>query len=154
MTVIGDVIARGVSAMAGRRSPWGSGGNDGQEETGPEGAGPSAEAGDPAAFGAAGARIVDHRAAIRDFGDTAALIASLDLVIAPDTAVTHVAGALGVPVWQLDRYNSCWRWRLAPDASPWYPTLRIFRQERFGDWSAAVARVSDALRAWRPAPRA
>jgi tetratricopeptide (TPR) repeat protein len=108
-------------------------------------------AGDPSAFGAAGARIADHRDAIRDFGDTAALIASLDLVIAPDTAVAHVAGALGVPVWLLDRYNSCWRWRLKPDASPWYPTLRIFRQARFGDWSEPIAQVVQALRAWRGA---
>ena len=108
-------------------------------------------AGDPGAFGAAAARIADHREALRDFGDTAALIASLDLVIAPDTAVTHVAGALGVPVWLLDRYNSCWRWRLSPDASPWYPTLRIFRQARFGEWSEPVAQVVQTLRAWRGA---
>jgi tetratricopeptide (TPR) repeat protein len=112
------------------------------------------DAGDPSVFGAAAARVVDHRAALEDFGDTAALIASLDLVIAPDTAVAHVAGALGVPVWLLDRYNSCWRWRLAPETSPWYPTLRIFRQQRFGDWSAPIARVVDALRAWRGAARA
>jgi hypothetical protein len=106
-------------------------------------------AGDPAAFGAAGARIADFRHEIRDFGDTAALIDSLDLVIAPDTAVAHVAGALGVPVWLLDRYNCCWRWRLAADASPWYPSLQIFRQARFGDWSRPVRDVVEALRAWQ-----
>jgi tetratricopeptide (TPR) repeat protein len=105
-------------------------------------------AGDPAAFGAGSARIADPRAAIRDFGDTAALIAELDLVIAPDTAVAHVAGAIGVPVFMLDRYNSCWRWRLLPDATPWYPSMRIFRQARFGDWSQPVADATAALRAW------
>ncbi|HTI46059.1 MAG TPA: tetratricopeptide repeat protein [Casimicrobiaceae bacterium] len=104
-------------------------------------------AGDPAVFGDRGARIVDLRSEIRDFGDTAALIESLDLVIAPDTAVTHVAGALGVPVWMLDRFNCCWRWRLATHESPWYPSLRIFRQASFGDWSQPVAHAFDALRA-------
>jgi len=105
-------------------------------------------AGDPAALGARRARVIDHRSALTDFAETAALIATLDLVIAPDTAVAHVAGALGVPVWMLDRFNSCWRWRLAADRSPWYPSLRIFRQARFGEWTAPVAQAADALRAW------
>ena len=65
---------------------------------------------------------------IGDFGDTAALIEHLDLVITPDTAVAHVAGALGKPVWLLERFHGCWRWRLEEQTSPWYPTLRIFRQ--------------------------
>ena len=103
-------------------------------------------AGDPAMLGARGTRVSDHRAALTDFAQTAALIATLDLVIAPDTAVAHVAGALGVPVWMLDRFNSCWRWRLAADRSPWYPSLRIFRQARFGDWTHAVAHAAAALR--------
>ena len=105
-------------------------------------------AGDPASLGAAGKAVVDLRADLRDFGDTAALVAALDLVIAPDTAVTHVAGALGVPVFMLDRYNSCWRWRQAAgDArSPWYDSLRIFRQSRFGDWAEPVSRAAAALR--------
>jgi tetratricopeptide (TPR) repeat protein len=111
-------------------------------------------AGDPAAFAGAAGRIVDMRSHVRDFGDTAALIASLDLVVAPDTAVTHVAGALGVPVWMLDRYNCCWRWRLAADSSPWYPSLRIFRQARLGDWSQPVAQAIAALREWRVSYRA
>ena len=85
---------------------------------------------------------------MHDFGETAALIHELDLVIAPDTAVTHVAGALGVPVWMLDRYNSCWRWRFPGGASssPWYDALRIFRQTRLGDWSGPVAQATAALR--------
>jgi tetratricopeptide (TPR) repeat protein len=105
--------------------------------------------GDPAAFGRHAAAIVDVRASIRDFADTAALIAALDLVISADTAVAHVAGALGKPVWMLDRYNTCWRWRTAPDTSPWYPSMRIFRQTRFGDWSDVAPRVAAAFADWR-----
>ena len=106
-------------------------------------------AGDPAAFGDAAERIVDARADIADFADTAALIDTLDLVITADTAVVHVAGALAKPVWMLDRYNACWRWRLAADTSPWYPKLRIFRQQRFGDWTTVQERLSAAFAAWR-----
>ncbi len=102
-------------------------------------------AGDPAAFGADAPRIVDVRAAIADFADTAALIDTLDLVICADTAVAHVAGALGKPVWMLDRFNACWRWRLAPDTSKWYPTMRIFRQDRFGDWTGVTDRLATAF---------
>jgi tetratricopeptide (TPR) repeat protein len=109
--------------------------------------------GDPAALGRRGARLIDPRAELTDFAATAALITTLDLVIAPDTAVAHVAGALGAPVWMLDRFNSCWRWRLADDRTPWYPSMRIFRQQRFGDWSAPVARATGALRALAPPPR-
>jgi hypothetical protein len=103
-------------------------------------------AGDLSPLGALASRVANFTADIRDFGDTAAIMAELDLVISADTAVAHVAGALGKPVWLVDRFNACWRWRLAQDRSPWYPTMRIFRQERFGDWSAPVARVAAALR--------
>lgn len=105
--------------------------------------------GDPAAFGRQASAILDVRAFIRDFADTAALIAELDLVISADTAVAHVAGALGKPVWMLDRSNTCWRWRAAPDASPWYPSMRIFRQTRFGDWSSVATRLAAAFADWR-----
>jgi hypothetical protein len=106
-------------------------------------------AGDPTAFGADATRIVDMRAAIADFADTAALIDTLDLVISADTAVAHVAGALEKPVWLLDRFNSCWRWRPAPVTSPWYPTMRIFRQHRFGDWDGVMRDLADAFARWR-----
>ena len=92
-------------------------------------------AGDPAAFGALADRVAGYGTAIRDFADTAALLSELDLVIAPDTAVAHLAGALGTPIWLLERMHGCWRWRLEDEVSPWYPTLRIFRQSRFNDWS-------------------
>lgn len=106
-------------------------------------------AGDPASLPASANRVLDLRGELRDFADTAALIDTLDLVVSADTAVAHLAGALGKPVWLLDRYNSCWRWRAAADTSPWYPTMRIFRQPRFGDWPAVGASVAAAFAAWR-----
>jgi tetratricopeptide (TPR) repeat protein len=79
-----------------------------------------------------------------DFADTAALIANLDLVITVDTAIAHLAGALGKPVWLMNRYASCWRWLQDRTDSPWYPTLRQFRQSTVGDWTSVVAAVRDA----------
>ena len=108
-------------------------------------------AGDPGLLGPRGERVSPLGRAIADFGDTAALIDSLDLLIATDTAVVHVAGALGKPVWMLDRYSACWRWRLDPERSPWYPTLRIFRQRRFGDWDGPAREAAAALAQWRDA---
>ena len=81
-----------------------------------------------------------------DFSDTAALIANLDLVIAVDTAVAHLAGALGKPFWLINRYNTCWRWLLDRDDSPWYPSARLFRQDETRDWYPVVARIASALR--------
>lgn len=88
----------------------------------------------------------NHRSAdlLEDFADTAALIENLDLVITVDTAVAHLAGALGRPVWLLNRYASCWRWLQAGSESPWYPTMRIFRQSTVGDWTGVVQRVRTA----------
>src|SRR6202012_4470181 len=71
---------------------------------------------------------------LKDFSDTAALIANLDLVITVDTAVAHLAGALGTPVWVLLPFIPDWRWLLDRDDSPWYPTARLFRQTASGDW--------------------
>ncbi|MFO1415570.1 MAG: tetratricopeptide repeat protein [Burkholderiales bacterium] len=107
-------------------------------------------AGDPAAFGRDAARIVDVRPHLRDFAETAALLETLDLVIAPDTAVAHLAAALGKPVWMLDRFNACWRWRTDGEASPWYPSLRIFRQPWLSDWASVSARVQEAFAARYP----
>ena len=103
-------------------------------------------AGDPAAFGTLASRVTDVRSALRDFADTAALIDTLDLVISADTAVAHLAGALGKPVWLLDRRNACWRWR--SDAA-WYSTMRIFRQPRLLDWAPVADEVAGAFDAWR-----
>jgi tetratricopeptide (TPR) repeat protein len=81
---------------------------------------------------------------LKDFADTAALIENLDLTITVDTAVAHLAGALGKPVWLMNRYASCWRWLQERMDSPWYPTLRIFRQASLGDWVGVVREVRRA----------
>ncbi len=82
---------------------------------------------------------------LTDFAETAALVETLDLVIGVDTAVVHLAGAMGKPVWLLNRFDTCWRWLRDRDDSPWYPTLRQFRQTAPGDWESVVARVRVAL---------
>ncbi|HEX7749310.1 MAG TPA: tetratricopeptide repeat-containing glycosyltransferase family protein [Bordetella sp.] len=92
-----------------------------------------------------GFRLVDWTGEIRDFADTAALVASLDLVITVDTAMAHLAGALGRPVWILSRYDGCWRWLLNRQDSPWYPTARLFHQPAMGAWEPVIADVARAL---------
>jgi tetratricopeptide (TPR) repeat protein len=81
-----------------------------------------------------------------DFADTAAVVKNLDLVITCDTAVAHLAGALGVPVWVALPYAPDWRWLLGRDDSPWYPTMRLFRQPRSGDWDHVFTRMARKLR--------
>jgi len=95
-------------------------------------------------------RIVDADPALNDFADTAALVSTLDLVISVDTAVAHLAGALGVPLWLLVPYLADWRWLENRDDSPWYPTARIFRQPTQGDWGGAVDRLVRVLRSAEP----
>ena len=80
-----------------------------------------------------------------DFADTAAFIACLDLVISVDTAVAHLAGALGQPVWLLNRYDSCWRWLSVRRDSPWYASLRQFRQPELGNWEPVIAAAAIEL---------
>jgi tetratricopeptide (TPR) repeat protein len=87
----------------------------------------------------------DWTSELTDFGETAGLIEALDLVIAVDTAVVHLAGALAKPVWLLNRYDTDWRWLTEREDSPWYPTLRQFRQPTGGDWENVMERVADAL---------
>ncbi len=82
---------------------------------------------------------------LRDFADTAALVAAMDLVISVDTSVAHLAGALAKPVWLLLPFPPDWRWLLDRDDSPWYPTARLFRQPHHGDWATPLRRVADAL---------
>lgn len=81
----------------------------------------------------------------RGFNDTAALIASLDLVVTVDTAVAHLAGALGKPVWLLNRFESEWRWMQGKATTPWYPTMRIFREPKPNDWASVITAVGHAL---------
>jgi Tfp pilus assembly protein PilF len=90
-------------------------------------------------------RILDHRAALTDFAETAALIEALDLVISIDTGVAHLAGALGKPVWIMLPHVGEWRWLQERTDSPWYPTARLFRQPAPGDWDGLVKQVVAAL---------
>lgn len=89
--------------------------------------------------------IIDLVPHLSDFADTAAAIQALDLVISVDTAVAHVAGALAKPVWTLIPFAPDWRWMLDREDSPWYPTMRLFRQPRPGDWTSVIERVSAQL---------
>ena len=82
-----------------------------------------------------------------DFSDTAAVIENLDLVISVDTSVAHLAGAMGKPVWVLIPFAPDWRWMLDRDDSPWYPTMRLFRQRKRGEWGEVFQRVAKELHA-------
>ena len=96
--------------------------------------------------------IHDFSAQWQDFADTAAFVENLDLVISVDTAVVHLAAALGKPVWLLNRFDSCWRWGKESVDSPWYPGLRQFRQPRPGDWETPLAELGAALKDYAIAP--
>jgi ADP-heptose:LPS heptosyltransferase len=95
------------------------------------------------------ARVLRAGERLQDFAETAAIVAQLDLVITVDTAVAHLAGALGKPVWVLLPLAADWRWFLEREDSPFYPTARLFRQPAIGDWEGAVARVTAALEQMR-----
>jgi hypothetical protein len=90
-------------------------------------------------------KIINHQAHLQDFSDTAALIAELDLVIAVDTSVAHLAGALGKQVWILLPFAPDYRWMLDKTDSPWYPSASLFRQPAIGDWDSVIAEVRDRL---------
>ena len=108
----------------------------------------SLQKGPPAAEAARpphGMKLHDFTSDLHDFADTAALIDCLDLVISVDTSVVHLAGALGKPVWLLNRFDTDWRWLQNRDDSPWYPSLRQFRQPTPGDWQSVISRARDAL---------
>ena len=92
-----------------------------------------------------GLRLIDHTGSFGSFDDTAALVACLDLVIAVDTSTAHLAGALGRPVWMLSRYDQCWRWLAGRDDTPWYDTMRLYRQPVPKDWATPIAHAADDL---------
>jgi len=92
-----------------------------------------------------GPDILDFTAMLKDFADTAAFIDNLDLVVTVDTAAAHLAGALGKPVWILNRFDTDWRWLLDRADSHWYPTARLFRQEKPGDWDSVIQRIKAEL---------
>jgi tetratricopeptide (TPR) repeat protein len=89
--------------------------------------------------------LTDVSAMLTDFGETAAAIANLDLILSVDTAVAHLAGALGKPIWVMLPFASDWRWLLGRSDSPWYPNMRLFRQSRPGDWSGVVSAICAAF---------
>ena len=92
--------------------------------------------------------LTDWTAELHDFAATAALVSQLDLVITVDTAVAHLSAALGRPTWVLVAFAPDWRWLLDRADSPWYPTVRLFRQPAVGNWAEPIGRVTDALRGW------
>ena len=90
-------------------------------------------------------RLLNAAGELNDFADTAGLIAHLDLVISVDTSTAHLAAALGKPVWILNRYDTCWRWLLGREDSPWYGSVRLYRQGADRDWRPVLERVAGAL---------
>ncbi|HVY16375.1 MAG TPA: tetratricopeptide repeat protein [Rhodopila sp.] len=94
-----------------------------------------------------GMTLLDPMTGVRDFADTAAIIASLDVVVSVDTSVAHLAGLVGKPVFLLDRYDGCWRWLSGRRDSPWYPGMTLFRQPAPGDWTSPMRQVAASLHA-------
>jgi ADP-heptose:LPS heptosyltransferase len=92
-----------------------------------------------------GLGLIDFTADLNDFADTAALIDNLDVVICVDTAVAHLAGAMGKRVWVALSAAADWRYLANREDSPWYPTMRIFRQKKLGDWETPVNQMASAL---------
>lgn len=92
-----------------------------------------------------GLKLIDFTGDLHDFADTAAMAANLDLVIAVDTSVAHLTGAINKPIWMLLPYMPPWQWMLHREDSPWYPTMRIFRQKTRGDWAEVMERVKQQL---------
>jgi tetratricopeptide (TPR) repeat protein len=89
--------------------------------------------------------VIDHSMELTDFAQTAALVMNLDLVISVDTSAAHLTGALAKPIWVMLPFAPDWRWMLNRQDSPWYPTMRLFRQKQPGDWTEVIGRVADEL---------
>ena len=85
--------------------------------------------------------IINPMGDVKDFLDTAHIIQNLDLVIAVDTSIVHLVGNINKPVWMLSRWDGCWRWLENKSDTPWYPTMRIFRQPSAGDWDSVISEV-------------
>lgn len=95
------------------------------------------------------AKLAEPNPAPADFRVTASLVGQMDLMIVADTAVAHLVGALGKPTWTLVPYAADWRWLLGREDTPWYPTMRLFRQTRRGDWRDSVRRAATELKLLR-----
>jgi hypothetical protein len=89
-------------------------------------------------------KVFDAGSQVEDWADTAALLKNLDLVVAVDTAIVHLAGALAIPVWVALPFSADWRWLLGREDSPWYPSMRLFRQAERGNWTDVFARIAAA----------
>lgn len=89
--------------------------------------------------------VINKMESVKDFLDTAIIMSNLDLVITIDTSVAHLSGAMGLNVWTLLHYDADWRWLLQREDTPWYPTMRLFRQKTYGDWSGIVREVNENL---------
>jgi tetratricopeptide (TPR) repeat protein len=98
----------------------------------------------------AGLTLIDHAGELHDFSDTAAFVSALDLVISVDTSIVHLAGAIGKPVFLLLAFSPDWRWMIGRSDSPWYPSVRLFRQPKPGDWAPPIAEIVETLRTFRP----
>ncbi|MRR50630.1 MAG: tetratricopeptide repeat protein [Rhodocyclaceae bacterium] len=96
-------------------------------------------------------RLEDLSAELKDYSDTAAALTHLDLLICVDTSIAHVAGALGVPVWLMLPHVPDWRWQMGRDDTPWYPSLRLFRQRQISNWTPVVAAIANTLARFLPA---
>ena len=92
-------------------------------------------------------KLINFGSYLNDFSDTAALIDDLDLIISVDTSTAHLAGALGKPVWMLNRFDSCWRWLRGRKDSPWYPDMVIYQQDKPGEWGHVIEIVKEDLSA-------
>jgi hypothetical protein len=95
-----------------------------------------------------GAPIIDLAPLLENFADTAAAIAELDLILMTDSAVVHLAGAMGKPVWALLNFVPHWLWLNDRGDSPWYPSVRLFRQRAWGDWTGVFDRAAAELIKW------
>ena len=91
-------------------------------------------------------QFIDLAPAIKDFGDTAAILLQLDLLICVDTAIVHLAGAMGIRTWMATASYPDWRWLAQREDSPWYPSLRLFRQTQEGEWASVVGKMADCLK--------
>jgi hypothetical protein len=92
--------------------------------------------------------LIDHRADLTDFTRTAGLLGNMDLVITVDTVIAHLAGALNIPIWVMLAHSPDWRWMREREDSPWYPSLRLFRQKSRGNWDPVLEAVAHNLDEW------
>ena len=99
-------------------------------------------------------KLIDLTPMIGDFADTAALVAHLDLIVSVDTAIVHLAGAMGKPVWVMLQCRPDFRWLLDGETTIWYPSMRLIRQKKFGVWNDVIDRIATELETYKPPERA